>query len=132
MILPGLHCQSLTSTLSDEQTYCLGENITFTCETMGSSVIAWRSEDYIEVGGTQLAFGTFNGVGDTQTSPINSATIAILTVNDVVDGVQVLKSELRITPLSKFSTSSVTCVHVSSGVTNTSSFQAVGMQIIIS
>ena len=99
----------------------------FTCETRGSPIIAWTSEEYIERGATQLNFATFNSIGATKTSPIHPNTIATLTNNTMEDGVQVLVSELRIRALSQFLNSSVTCIHIGNGTTNTTMFQVFGM-----
>ena len=48
----------------------------FTCETRGSTVLAWTSDEYIEAGGNE--FATFNNVGDTHTSPVNHNTVALI------------------------------------------------------
>ena len=75
---------------------CPGEEVVITCETRGSPIIAWTSEEYIERGGTRLVFGTFNGVGDMDTSPVNPNTVATLIRKANESNVQVLQSKLSI------------------------------------
>ena len=106
---------------------CPGDIVTFNCETRGSTILAWTSDEYIETGGTRLAFGTFNSVGTEEISPLNPNTVATLISNTIEDGVPVLVSTLRIRALSQFLNSSVTCIHIGSGTTNTTMVQVLGM-----
>ena len=83
---------------------CPGDEITFVCETRGSSTIAWSSEEYIGPGGAQIPFSaiavpnnTKYGIGD---------TVATFTANIPEDGV--LRSTLRVTATLM---SSVRCIH---------------------
>ena len=99
--------------------------MTFTCETRGSPILAWTSDEYIERGGTQLEFATFNDVNDTRISPVNSKTIATLIANFEENGVRVLRSTLRIRALSGFLNSSVNCL--GDGTMNTSRILVIGM-----
>ena len=122
----SFECQLLTSSIPDDNLVCPGEPVTFTCVTKGSSTIAWRSEEYIEVGGTQLQFAVFNNVGDTRTSIVNPNTVATL-INKTNEGV--LVSELRIIVQSNIPMSTVTCV-TDSGAMNITSFQLTGMKSV--
>lgn len=120
--------QTITSTLIDEpKILCPGEDITFTCVTRGSPIIAWQSDEYIGEGGTQLEFATFNNQGDTDSSSVNPDTVATLTRNSNEDGVQVLESKLRVITSAEFPDASVTCVHVGTGIKNTTRFHVLGM-----
>ena len=112
------------------QDQCPGEIISITCETRGSPILAWTSDEYIEQGGTQLAFGTFNAVNFTRVSPVNPNTIATLIENTVENGVSVLVSTLRIKALSAFLSSSVNCIHSGNGNTNSSRVQVIGMWLV--
>ena len=90
---------------------CPGDEITFVCETRGSSTIAWSSEEYIGPGNAQMQFSAIedpslpcamckkDGIGD---------TIATFIANKLEDGVRVLQSTLRVTATSM---SSVRCIH---------------------
>ena len=121
-----VYCQSLSRDLPEEP-LCPGQVVIFTCETRGSPILAWTSEEYIEQGGTQLEFATFNAVNFTRVSPVNPNTIATLIENRNESGVRVLVSTLHIRTLSGFLDSSVTCMHIGDGTTNTSRVQVVGM-----
>ena len=109
------------------QKFCPGEEVNITCETRGSSIIAWASNEYIEQGGTRLEFAVFNNVGDTHVSPVNPNTIATLIKNTNKDGVSVLVSQLCVRVLSQFLNSSVTCINVSFGTQNTTRLHVLGM-----
>ena len=115
--------QEVRHTLPDGQSPCPGEIITLTCVTRGSPILAWTSDQYIEQGGTQLEFATFNNEGETRSSPINTDTVATLTRKAMENGQQVLESQLRITMLPSFPTFSVSCIHIGSGNTNETTFQ---------
>ena len=73
----AINGQTLSSNLTGEP-LCPGEIVIFTCETRGSAILAWTSDEYIESDGTRMELATFNDVGDTRTSPINSNTVATL------------------------------------------------------
>ena len=89
---------------------CLGDQITFECETRGSSIISWASDEYIGQGDTLLQFSSadpaemrrLDGIGD---------TVAILTANRIENGVQVLVSTLHVTATSMYPNPSVICIH---------------------
>ena len=76
---------------------CPGDVHTFTCETRGSNTLAWESEEYIGRGGLRLSnFSLVSQPGHTEDSAINPNVSARLIVNNVINGVRVLKSELSI------------------------------------
>ena len=117
----------ISSNLTGER-LCPGEIVIFTCETRGSTILAWTSDEYIEPGGTRLELATFNDVGDTRTSPVNLNTVATLISETRESGIDVLVSTLRIRALSEFLDSSVTCIHVDGGTMNTTRIQVLGIK----
>ena len=118
-IFPAGFTQRIISPQPDAvQDLCPGDIVTFTCETRGSPIIAWTSEEYIERGATQLDFATFNSIGTEEISPVNPNTVATLINNTIEDGVQVLVSQLRIIVSATFSTSTVTCIDIGTGTIN--------------
>ena len=122
-----VNCQSLSSDLPADEPVCPGQVVTFTCETRGSLILAWTSDEYIERGGTRLDFATFNNVGYTRISPVNPNTNATLIANFDENGVRVLRSTLRIVTLSGFLNSSVNCLHIGDGTMNTSRVIVIGI-----
>ena len=115
----------LTSTLTDGRFACPGESVTFTCKTVGSYAIAWTSDQYIGLGGTQLAFAAdFNEVGALHRSASIPSTFAALVLyNRTAD---VLMSTLHIITLLNAPSSSVTCIHVASDQRATINFSVIG------
>ena len=107
---------------------CPGEIITFTCETRGSGVLVWTSNDYIGRG-SQLEFTEFNDLDVIRTSSINSYTVATFVINTNIDGRIVLVSQLNINVSASFPNPSVTCVHVRDGLQDTISFQMLGTHV---
>ena len=126
-IFPTTYSQRVTVIPSVDEPLCPGVGVTFTCETRGSPIIAWTSDQYIEVGGTQLEFGAIASVGDVVRSPVYSDTVATLTVNGMIDGEQVLESTLHIVTSSQFPTSSVTCIHIGTRTSDIRMLQVMGM-----
>ena len=105
----AIFAQTISSTVTDGEFVCPGQEITFNCETRGSQFVAWTSNEYIESDGTRLDFAQFNTVGQTKTSPINPNTIATLINKTNETGVDLLVSQLRIIILQQFDTLSVSC-----------------------
>ena len=120
----GITQRIISPQLSELQTLCPGEEVTITCETRGSPVIAWRSEEYIG-SGVLIEFGNIHSVG--YTSYVNSNTVATLINNTIDNGVSVLVSQLRIIALSGSLTSSVTCIHNFNRATDTIVFHGLGI-----
>ena len=135
ILIPFIVGQTLTTespTLYSGNLACSGDQITFVCETKGSSIIAWTSNEYIGQGGAQLQFAaaevpslanTLHGTGD---------TVATFTDNRVENRVQVLTSTLRVTASSVYPNPSVTCIHVDNDTRRTVSFSVIGKHIIAS
>ena len=125
--LQSIPCQvTLVSTLSAAHVVCGGENVTFTCETRGSTILAWSSDDYIGRNGIQIQFLYIEN-SDKVRRP-NAYTVAELTDVHWEGEVVVMTSVLSIRVQPDNSNSSVTC-H-STGMadeTNTTQFQLSGM-----
>ena len=83
----------INSKISSERPVCPGDQINFTCETRGSDIIAWTSEEYINSGGARVAF-TFLDVGTITKS--NQNTVATLVSADNINGIRTLISRLTI------------------------------------
>ena len=111
---------------SELQTLCPGGEVTITCETRGSPVIAWASDEYIG-SNIHIEFTTFGSVGDARFRPVNPNIVATLINNTIENGVAVLVSQLQIVALSGVLTSSVTCIHIYNGTRSTIMFRGLGM-----
>ena len=114
----GITQRIISPQLSELQNLCPGEEVIITCETRGSSVMAWISDEYIG-SGSLLQFLIIDNIGDWHTSSVNPNTIATLINNTVEDGELILESQLRIRAVSQFMNSSVTCIDLASGGTQT-------------
>ena len=116
----------LNSTINVGDTVCPGQVITFTCETRGSEVLAWTSNDFIGEG-SRLQFADFNNLNLMHTGTV-PGTVATFITNTVVDGTIVLVSQLKIkVPDSEsFSSPFVSCVHVRGDVNETINFRSFG------
>ena len=91
---------------------CPNQQITFTCVVKGSSIIIWRSDQYIGPGmGSSLQLSGSDSIGFNRTSPMYPSTIAILTGNRTEDGLQVVESELRLETVVDIFNFSVSCSH---------------------
>ena len=77
---------------------CPDEEITLTCTTTGSPIIAWRSEEYIGPGDNQLEFPSVDDIGTTRNSTYYPSAVATLTgkMNNGNDSIE-LTSTLQIT-----------------------------------
>jgi hypothetical protein len=90
---------------------CPGQEVTITCETRGSQIIAWTSDEYIGRQGVQLEFLSIDPVGVTRRT---SSAVASLINNTNDNGVTVLVSQLRI--IGALS-SSVACINIMNDMT---------------
>ena len=79
------------------QQVCINETavLTFSCETQDSHVLAWESSQFIG-DGSQIQFASFESIGTTKRSEVNSPVEAMLTRKEVRNGVQVLASNLTL------------------------------------
>lgn len=113
---------ALTSSLNRPVAYPQQE-ITFTCETKGSHIIAWSSNHYIGGNGAQLELTTATDADHMATSLIDAMTIATLVNITEEDGMTILVSELRIKVLPQYFISSISCHNVGHNTASTSTFQ---------
>ena len=114
--------------LYDGSLACPGDEIIFICETRGSSIIAWGSDEYIGPGGAQLQFAEVSSASDVRRGIGN--TIATLTDNRIESGVRVLTSTLRVIASSMYPNPSVTCIHIDDETSRTANFNVIGKLII--
>ena len=63
IVTTGITQIIISPQLSELQNLCPGEEVTFTCETRGSSVLAWSSDEYIGSSDTRLEIIIFDNVG---------------------------------------------------------------------
>lgn len=127
-MLPVINSQIISSSQFDGRPLCPGQVVNLTCVTRGSPTIAWSSDQYIDEGGNSLEFGPRNSVGNTLNSPINPNTTVTFIDRSVIDGVEVLESQLRIIITPEFPSASVSCV-VLNGSEDIVRFQVLGMYI---
>ena len=119
----------LTSTISTDEITCPGDEVTFTCETRGSSVIAWTSDDYIR---DQLEFNAGDSFDETRQDSVDANTIATFINNTrEEDGTRVLESQLKIVVSSTSLSPSVTCIQVRDNVQESFPFQVLGIYISV-
>ena len=118
------NAQNITNTTLSDGIACANTNVTFTCESLGSSAIAWRSELFIGAGNTaQLIFSfDVDSPGNTRQG-IDSTTVATLTRNEDLNGARLLESTLRVrAPDSSSTPLTVTCVHLDNDVDTSVTF----------
>ena len=117
----------ITSVVPNQSLFCPREEVNITCVTRGSPTLTWTSNEYNKDGGNSLTLASFNQLGYSVRSPVNSDTIATLInkSNNTENGEQVLVSQLRIITLANFSISSITCLH-DDGSMNSTGVQVLG------
>ena len=76
------------------------EMVNFACETRGSEVLVWESIHFI--GNGRIQFASYEDIGTIKSSEINSDVRAILTGNEMRNGVRVLLCNLTV-PISSAS-----------------------------
>ena len=113
--------------LKELQNLCPGQEVNITCRTTTGSgdTIHWHSEEYIGSGGAEIAFATFNSVGDNIT---RGRATAYLTRK--LEGDTILESKLSFVASVN---STVTCSARSISTSNPAVIRIVhGMYIIYS
>ena len=114
----------VTSTVSDGEVVCPGEEVILTCMTRDSIILIWISDEYI---GDQIRFTTVNSLNETRRDSVYNSTIATF-VNDTTEGgIRVLVSQLRIIISTNSLNPSVTCIDGSNNERNITTFQVLGM-----
>ena len=115
----------ITSTLSDSQSVCRGQRVNFTCVIRGSSIISWISNEYIDAGGTSIEFVSADDIGVSR--QLNPNAVATLVSTEVINGTQVLTSQLMIRVTSIFSYPSVICLPDDHLMNKTTTFTVQGI-----
>ena len=120
----------ITLTRNVQSKVCSGEELTFTCVTRGSLILAWSSDEYIGGLGVQLEFTMSDTPGFLRASDDNPRTLATL-ISTVTDSTMrnIMVSTLRIIVSDNTSYPSVTCEHRTSGRKETLTFQYLGMYL---
>ena len=117
---------SLTSTHSGQP--CPGDVMIFTCVTNGSSSHAWRSDEYIGVGGIQLEFAVFDSPATIRTPPNNPASSMLARFIAAENRVQgILQSKLEITVSTDYTNFTILCMNVDGNLTNSTRIEILGM-----
>ena len=124
------HAQRLnfTSSLNDQREVHRGESVTFRCITVGSTTLAWSGDDYI--GTCRTDFMTTETVG-AQISPNNFTTAELVDVYSDMNGRPVIVSQLTIIVQRSIKSSTVTCHHVGTRVSESISFHLSGKYLLI-
>lgn len=125
-----MHAQQITdTTLLEGNVACDGDMVVFTCETVGSDGLAWRSNDYIGINGTEILFTAGDFLNRRRKGSNHHDTYAMLTdVHNDTNQVT-LTSKLHINASVRRSTvSSVTCRHTGDDLRATQHFQVLGKQ----
>ena len=116
----------MNSTLIRGKLALPGQGIVFTCVTRNTTLLEWRSNDYIGEGSHDIQISS---AGDSNvTSLSNRGTYAIQVSVSVENGVTVIVSQLFITASEQFPISSVTCHINGQGPQETISFNTTGMK----
>ena len=121
--MPMVSSQRLkfTSSLNDQREVHRGDGVTFRCITVGSTTLAWSGDDYI--GGRIEFMATETGA---QISPNNFTSVELVDVYSDVNGRCVMESQLSIIVQKTIRSTSVTCHHVGSGISESISFHLSG------
>ena len=100
-----------------------GQRVTFRCVITGlDTVITWRSDGYIGIGGDVLQLASTDQPGRTDSNSRNPTTVATLISTTRSGGVTTTVSELQLTASSQFLNSTVSCGVNGQGPVNTTSF----------
>ena len=91
-----------------------GDNVTFMCTTIDSSIIAWSSDEYIGRGGLRLQLSAVTQRDKSQVSP-DTVTAILLNSSNNSEGDIVLTSALSLIARGTPYIISVTCINTGSG-----------------
>ena len=114
---------TINSTISSERPVCPGNQVNFTCETRGSDIIAWTSEEYISplTGGTRIEFSAFD-VGVIRRIDKNTVATLVSAAENISSLISLLT--IKVSPL--YQNPSITCLHVGRLINATVSFVVPG------
>ena len=129
LILPPIYIyhaneESYITLASEGEVVSSGEIKEFNCTTIGSSIMAWYSEEYIGVNDLQIL--SHNRAATVVSSVNNPSTIATRLSSTVENGLPVIVSQLRIVVSSQYQTASVTCRNIATGISRTIEIQISG------
>ena len=116
----------VTLNITSSTTVCPGDNVTFTCTTIGSSIIAWSSDEYIGRGGVRLEL--FANATSRESSQISNATAVLLNTTYNSEGDIVLTSALSLIAMGTPYVS-VTCVNIGRETNSNTKLNVSGMYI---
>ena len=102
------------------------QKVVFTCVTWNTTILEWRSNDYIGEGSHDIQISSA-GDNNVTRSLLNPDTYATRVSVSVEDGVAVIVSQLFITATEQFPTSSVTCRINGQGPRQIISFNILGI-----
>jgi hypothetical protein len=111
-----------------------GESFTFTCETTGSTIIAWSSEELVGKGRFQISFLSIEDPGFIQYCQVpNNASFANLTmVGEDLNGNRVLESRLHIINVSAtYDAATVVCHNRAQGLNKSITFSIGKMKDVL-
>jgi hypothetical protein len=111
---------SLNGSLSDNSAILPGENVTFHCITVGSSILAWSGTNYVN---SHIEFLVVDQIG-TMYTPNAYTTAVLMNVSIDGNGQSVIESYLNITVQSDIASSTITCRNVGTGEAKARSFQS--------
>ena len=101
-----------------------GQQVTFRCVITGiDTVLTWRSDDYIGIGGDVLQLASTDQPGRTDSNSRNPTTVATLISTTRNGGVTTTVSELQLMASSQFLNSTVSCGINGQGPFNTTFFR---------
>ena len=109
---------------------CPDEDLIFTCVASDSTILAWKSDEYIGTGGVQILFSDRDSPGTVRRSPQNTNTVAMLLNKTYERGVPTLQCQLNITvspAIIQEYHHSVICINEALGTDETFSFRKKGM-----
>ena len=104
-----------------------GDDVTIMCTTIGSSIIAWSSDEYIGRGGVRLEL--FANATSRESSQISNATAVLLNTSYSSEGDIVLTSALSLIIMETPYNISVTCVNIGRETNSTIRLNVLGMYI---
>ena len=118
--------QTLHSTLFNEMYACPGQNVTFTCKTNGSLIVAWSSDEYI---GPEVGRQLEVTIEEREIASMQNPNTVARVVRD--NGMKIIESTLSIVVDYKFPNASIKCADVERATESVIQFQIFGIYIII-
>ena len=110
----------LIPSVPDGSAVYINQPITITCITRNSQALAWRSDQYIGPG-QQLSFNSLSTPGTKEISPNGAEATFVRMDNN--NGELTLQSILRISVIPTFTTFTVTCRNIDTGVSESVTYQ---------